>query len=66
MIYMIQITNSAETQNEIRLQLEIFFNNFKTLETDFIQVSPSGKISNGKIFLDLPGKLRIDYNNLDL
>ena len=62
MIYMIQITNSAETQNEIRLQLEIFFNNFKTLETDFIQVSPSGKISNGKIFLDLPGKLRIDYN----
>ena len=59
---MVQITNSAEPKNQIRLQVENFFNNLKTLETDFVQVSPSGKISNGKIFLDLPGKLRIDYN----
>ena len=37
------------------------------MEASFIQVSPSGDISNGKIYLDLPGKLRIDYekpNNL--
>ena len=61
-ILMVQITNSAEPKNQIRLQVENFFNNLKTLETDFVQVSPSGKISNGKIFLDLPGKLRIDYN----
>ena len=62
MIYMIQITNSAEQKNTIILQVENFFNNLKTLEADFIQVSPSGKTSNGKIFLDLPGKLRLDYN----
>jgi outer membrane lipoprotein-sorting protein len=61
MINMVQITNSAEPK-KIRLQVENFFNNLKTLEADFIQVSPSGKISNGKIFLDLPGKLRIHYN----
>ena len=62
MINMVQITNSAEPKKKIRLQVENFFNNLKTLEADFIQVSPSGKISNGKISLDLPGKLRIHYN----
>tara|TARA_B100000989_G_C19522610_1_gene465046 strand:+ start:250 stop:735 length:486 start_codon:yes stop_codon:yes gene_type:complete len=31
------------------------------MEADFIQVGPSGSVSNGKIYLDLPGKLRIDY-----
>ena len=61
-ILTVQIANSAEPKNQIRLQVENFFNKLKTLETDFVQVSPSGKISNGKIFLDLPGKLRIDYN----
>jgi outer membrane lipoprotein-sorting protein len=62
MIYTVKITNSAESKNQTKLQIESFFNNLKTLETDFVQVSPSGKVSNGKIFLDIPGKLRIDYN----
>jgi len=57
----IQTTNAAEKNNSI-LKVEKFFKNLKTLEADFIQVSPSGKTSEGKIFLDLPGKLRIDYN----
>jgi len=57
----IQTTNAAEKNNSM-LKVEKFFKNLKTLEADFIQVSPSGKTSEGKIFLDLPGKLRIDYN----
>ncbi len=60
-------SNSSE-QNFLAQQLiEKFFKNLQTLEADFIQVSPSGMISNGKLFLELPGKLRIDYkkpNNL--
>jgi outer membrane lipoprotein-sorting protein len=59
-----QITNATEKNNSI-LKVENFFKNLKTLEADFIQVSPSGKTSEGKIFLDLPGKLRIDYNQPD-
>ena len=31
------------------------------MKANFIQVGPSGEVSNGKIYLDLPGKLRIDY-----
>ena len=57
-------TSSAFEKNKLpTLQIENFFQNFTTLEANFIQVSPSGNVSNGKIYLDLPGKLRIDYEN---
>ena len=57
-------TSSAFEKNKLStLQIENFFENFSTLEANFIQVSPSGNVSNGKIYLDLPGKLRIDYDN---
>ena len=52
---------SSDQQNVLKIKIENFFINLNTLEADFIQVSPSGNISNGKIFLDLPGKLRLDY-----
>ena len=61
----VQTINAAEKTNsnsKSKSKVEIFFKNLKTLEADFIQVSPSGKTSEGKFFLDLPGKLRIDYN----
>ena len=54
---------NAVTQSQVNK----FFENLNTLEADFIQVSSSGNVSNGKIYFDLPGKLRIDYskpNNL--
>ena len=61
-------TSSAYSQvNEVKLKIENFFKSLKSLEANFIQVGPSGDVSNGKIYLDLPGKLRIDYekpNNL--
>lgn len=44
-----------------KLQIENYFQDLKTIRADFIQVSPSGNISNGKFYLQLPGKLRIDY-----
>ena len=57
-------TSIAFEKNRLAiLQIENFFKNFTTLEANFIQVSPSGNVSNGKIYLDLPGKLRIDYEN---
>ena len=37
--------------------------NLNSLEADFLQVSSDGNIKEGKIFLSLPGKLRISYNN---
>ena len=58
-----QTSNAFEKNDLATLQIEKFFKNFTTLDANFIQVSPSGNVSNGKIYLDLPGKLRIDYEN---
>ena len=58
-----QATNASVNSQILSSQIENFFKNLATLEADFIQVSPSGNVSSGKIYLDLPGKLRIDYNN---
>ena len=58
---------SSDEQNLLKAKIEDFFVNLNTLEADFLQVSPSGNASSGKIYLDLPGKLRLDYiqpNNL--
>ena len=50
------------SENEIILsKIKSYFNNLKTLEADFIQIGPSGNVSEGKFYLDLPGKLRFDY-----
>ena len=54
--------SSSITNATTRSQVNTFFENLKTLEAEFIQVGPSGNISDGKIYFDLPGKLRIDYN----
>ena len=61
------MSNASNQVDGSQLKVEKFFKSLKSMEADFIQVSPSGNISNGKIYLDLPGKLRIDYekpNNL--
>ena len=52
---------------ELFLKIENYFKTLNTLEADFIQIAPDGSISEGKFYLDLPGKLRFDYkkpNNL--
>ena len=54
---------AIENKKSAKFQIENFLENLITLEANFIQVSPSGNVSNGKIYLDLPGKLRIDYEN---
>ena len=63
LIFSCQTCIAFEKNKSATLKIEKFFENLITLEADFIQVSPSGNVSNGKIYLDLPGKLRIDYEN---
>ena len=58
-----QTCYAFEKNKSATLKIEKFFKSLITLEANFIQVSPSGNVSNGRIYLDLPGKLRIDYEN---
>ena len=56
-----QISKASDKVNISQLKVENFFKTLKSMKANFIQVGPSGNVSNGKIYLDLPGKLRIDY-----
>ena len=42
-----------------------YLNNLNSLEADFFQVSSNGNIKEGKIYLSMPGKLRISYKKPD-
>ena len=63
LIFSCQTCYAFEENKSETLKIEKFFKNLITLEANFIQVSPSGNVSDGRIYLDLPGKLRIDYEN---
>ena len=55
-----ELSGSPKTENNFRAVKE-YLKNLNTLEASFIQISSDGDIKRGKIFLNLPGKLRIDY-----
>lgn len=42
-------------------ELSNYFNSFKTLQGEFTQVSPQGRVSTGLFFLSKPGRLRFEY-----
>ena len=68
-LYFVFISSVSLSSDNSKLIKDIknYFSNLKTLEADFIQIGPQGNVSKGKIYLDLPGKIRIEYkkpNNL--
>src|SRR5687767_13590063 len=42
-------------------ELSSYFNGFKSLQGEFTQVSPQGRVSTGVFFLSKPGRLRFEY-----
>ena len=43
-------------------KIENYLNNIKSLESTFLQETETGEISDGKIYLLKPGKMRIEYS----
>ena len=60
LFYNHELLGSPNTENNLRAVKE-YLKNLNTLEASFIQISSDGDIKRGKIFFNLPGKLRIDY-----
>ena len=60
LFYNYELSASPKTENNFNAVKE-YLKNLNTLEASFIQISSDGDIKRGKIFLNLPGKLRIDY-----
>jgi outer membrane lipoprotein-sorting protein len=41
-------------------EVSSYFNSFKTLQGEFTQISPQGRVSAGVFFLSKPGRLRFE------
>ena len=64
LFYNYETSASLKTENNFHAVKE-YLKNLNTLEASFIQISSDGDIKRGKIFFNLPGKLRIDYSEPD-
>ena len=53
-------TSGASSQNNYN-KVKKYLADLKTLSADFIQISENGDIRKGKIYVNIPGKLRISY-----
>ena len=51
---------SAQNTKDID-QVSKFFNRYKTMTGEFLQIGPRGGISRGMFYISKPGKLRFDY-----
>ena len=60
LFYNYETSASLKTENDFH-EVKEYLKNLNTLEASFIQISSDGDIKRGKIFFNLPGKLRIDY-----
>ena len=49
--------------NKDLIYVKEYLNNLNSLEANFFQVSSDGNIKEGRIYLSIPGKLRISYKN---
>ena len=54
--------SEAKSQKSF-LEVKKYLRDLKTLSADFIQISNDGALRKGKIYISLPGKLRISYQN---
>ena len=54
-----------DVNNKDFILVKKYLKNLNSLEADFFQVSSDGSVKEGKIYLRLPGKLRISYKNPD-
>jgi outer membrane lipoprotein-sorting protein len=48
-------------QTESINKISAYMNSFKTLQGEFTQISPMGRVSKGVMMISKPGKLRFDY-----
>lgn len=56
---------SAQLDDPEIIRAETYLKGLKTAQADFIQTSSLGSRLSGKFYLDRPGKLRFDYNEVE-
>jgi len=43
-------------------RVEAYLNNIRTMKSRFVQVAPNGGVAEGTIYLQRPGKMRVEYD----
>lgn len=61
-IFLVSIFISSPLITSEKKKVEVYFNNMKTLKSDFTQISMDGSVSYGKIFMKRPNKFKIIFN----
>ena len=55
------IAGSAHAENADLTKIENYLNNISTLEAGFVQMSSNGGSAEGKIYIEKPSKIRMEY-----
>lgn len=56
---------AAQAENADLSKIENYLNNINTLEADFVQMSSNGGSAEGKIYIEKPSKIRMEYTAPD-
>ncbi len=56
---------AAKAENADLSKIENYLNNINTLEADFVQMSSNGGSAEGKIYIEKPSKIRMEYKAPD-
>ncbi|WP_227028670.1 LolA family protein [Candidatus Endolissoclinum faulkneri] len=54
-------TMTAKQTQEIK-RIENYFNQLTTMHSDFLQINSSGSIARGVVWIERPGKMRLEYD----
>jgi len=55
----------ADLPADVVAQVERYLNDIETLRADFTQIAPDGRTSQGRVFIERPGRLRFEYEPPD-
>lgn len=65
LLAMMFVAGAAQAENADLNKIENYLNNINTLEASFVQMSSNGGSAEGKIYIEKPSKIRMEYTAPD-
>lgn len=61
LLTLLSFTARADDKKDIKA-IETYLNSIKTLSADFVQIASNGEKAEGRIYIEKPNKIRMEYN----
>ena len=58
---LLSLSANADDKKDIKA-IETYLNSIKTLSADFVQIASNGEKAEGRIYIEKPNKIRMEYN----